>query len=197
MGVHSDEHAVVLRSNPIGSPWQSKIDRRLHGPCPSSLSRALNCNSERSDFFLSGVDDLTGRPGRFTFVRCSDCGLVYQTPRLTPSHIRSYYDNEYIAHQPHARWGVLAPLFRAAMESLDRAKLRIVTTLRVARRGVCRSGRWLRGWVLHRRRAKNHRSGGGGGRSRGSLRSSRASPRRVPSWSRSSTSPSGTTASTL
>jgi Methyltransferase domain len=86
----------------------------------------LNCNSDRSEFFLSGVDDLTGRPGRFTFVRCSDCGLVYQTPRLTPSHIRSYYDNEYIAHQPHARWGVLAPLFRAAMESLDRTKLRIV-----------------------------------------------------------------------
>jgi 2-polyprenyl-3-methyl-5-hydroxy-6-metoxy-1,4-benzoquinol methylase len=97
---------------PDGPPFESV-------PC-------LSCGSDRASFFLSGVDDLTGRPGRFTFVRCLQCGLVYQTPRLTLSRIRGYYDDEYIAHQPHARWGLLAPLFRAAMGSLDRAKLRIV-----------------------------------------------------------------------
>jgi len=86
----------------------------------------LACGSGASTFFLSGEDDLTGQPGRFTFVTCTDCGLVYQTPRLCLADIRRYYDNDYIAHQPRNRWGVLAPLFRAAMGSLDRAKLRII-----------------------------------------------------------------------
>ena len=86
----------------------------------------LLCGSRRSAFFIHGEDDLTGRPGRYTFVRCEDCSLVYQSPRLTLPHIRSYYERDYIAHQSHERWGVLAPLFRAAMGSLDRAKLRIV-----------------------------------------------------------------------
>jgi SAM-dependent methyltransferase len=86
----------------------------------------LACGSTDSVLFLTGEDDLTGKPGRFTFVTCADCGLVYQSPRLTLDGIRPYYEDQYIAHQPHARWGVLAPLFRAAMGSLDRAKLRIV-----------------------------------------------------------------------
>jgi len=86
----------------------------------------LACGGRSSTPYLTGEDDLTGKPGRFTFVKCSDCGLVYQSPRLTLDGIRPYYEDQYIAHQPHARWGVLAPLFRAAMSSLDRAKLRIV-----------------------------------------------------------------------
>lgn len=86
----------------------------------------LACASTVSTPFLVGEDDLTGRPGRFTFVKCSQCELVYQSPRLTLEGIRPYYQDQYIAHQPHARWGRLAPLFRAAMGSLDRAKLRIV-----------------------------------------------------------------------
>jgi SAM-dependent methyltransferase len=86
----------------------------------------LACGSTDSSLFLTGEDDLTGKPGRFTFMTCAECGLVYQSPRLTLDGIRPYYEDQYIAHQPHARWGILAPLFRAAMGSLDRAKLRIV-----------------------------------------------------------------------
>jgi SAM-dependent methyltransferase len=109
----------------------------------------LTCGSRTSSPFLTGEDDLTGKPGRFTFVKCSDCGLVYQTPRLTLDGIRPYYEDQYIAHQPHARWGVLAPLFRAAMGSLDRTKLRIVqrhTTLGPSSRLLdvgCGSGSFL------------------------------------------------------
>jgi SAM-dependent methyltransferase len=86
----------------------------------------LACGETVCRFFLHGEDDLTGRPGRFTYVTCDRCGLVYQRPRLTLEAIRPYYASEYIAHQPHTRWGLLAPLFSAAMASLDRTKLRIV-----------------------------------------------------------------------
>jgi hypothetical protein len=86
----------------------------------------LACGGTQATHFISGEDDLTGKPGRFTFVKCASCGLVYQNPRLSLEQIRKYYDDDYIAHQPHRRWGLLAPLFRAAIGSLDRAKLRIV-----------------------------------------------------------------------
>jgi SAM-dependent methyltransferase len=86
----------------------------------------LQCGARQARFFISAEDDLTGRPGRFSFVSCAACGLVYQQRRLTIEHIRPYYDDEYIAHQRRNRWGSLAPLFKAAMGALDRAKLRIV-----------------------------------------------------------------------
>jgi len=85
------------------------------------------CGSRDRSFFIEAVDDLTGRPGRFTFVRCASCALVYQTPRLTLDYIKSYYDDNYIAHQERGRWGPLAPAVAWAMGSLDRAKLRIVS----------------------------------------------------------------------
>ncbi len=59
-------------------------------------------------------------------MRCNRCGLIYQTPRLTIEHIKPFYDDEYLAHRRRTDWGLLSPLFAAAMSSLDREKLRIV-----------------------------------------------------------------------
>ena len=84
------------------------------------------CGGAAATQLLTAGDDLTGRPGRFTFVRCRDCSLVYQSPRPTLEHVKTYYESEYIAHRQPSDWGWLAPLFRRAIESLDRDKLRIV-----------------------------------------------------------------------
>jgi SAM-dependent methyltransferase len=85
------------------------------------------CGPHPATPFIDAEDDLTGRPGRFHFVRCASCGLVYQSPRLTIDHVKTYYDNGYIAHRrPNGRRR-LQPLFDAAMRSLDRAKLRLVS----------------------------------------------------------------------
>ncbi len=83
------------------------------------------CGLRASKPFITAEDDLTGRPGRFTFRRCLGCGLVYQSPRLTLEHVKPYYDDEYLAHQKRSDWGWMSPLFRRAMGSLDREKLRI------------------------------------------------------------------------
>ena len=85
----------------------------------------VGCGLGASEPFITAEDDLTGRPGRFTFRRCLGCGLVYQTPRLTLEHVKSYYDDEYLAHQKRQDWGWLSPVFRRAMGSLDREKRRI------------------------------------------------------------------------
>ena len=60
------------------------------------------CGSTTRRRLFDAEDDLTGKPGRFTFVSCTDCGLAYQNPRLTLDHIGDYYDDQYIAHRQNA-----------------------------------------------------------------------------------------------
>jgi len=85
------------------------------------------CGNEAAQDFISGEDDLTGKPGRFRFQQCAGCGLVYQRPRLRIEHIKSWYDDEYIAHRKKADWGWMTPLYRRAMDRHDRAKAAIVS----------------------------------------------------------------------
>ncbi len=84
------------------------------------------CSSERREPFVSAQDDLTGKPGAFQFVRCLDCGLHYQHPRIDIESIKDYYDDEYIAHRKKQDFGLLTPVYRYVMESLDRKKESIV-----------------------------------------------------------------------
>jgi SAM-dependent methyltransferase len=76
--------------------------------------------------FVIAHDDLTGKPGSFTFVRCSQCDLAYQNPRVHLAHIKSFYDDEYIAHRKKTDWGVLTPLYERAMNKHDRDKEKLV-----------------------------------------------------------------------
>jgi 2-polyprenyl-3-methyl-5-hydroxy-6-metoxy-1,4-benzoquinol methylase len=69
---------------------------------------------------------LTGKPGKFTFVTCNSCGLVYQNPRVSIHHIRSYYDQEYIAHRKKTNWGRLTWFYNRVMDQHDLDKDRIV-----------------------------------------------------------------------
>jgi SAM-dependent methyltransferase len=94
------------------------------------------CGSNRAVPFIAGEDDLTGKPGRFSFVTCSSCGLAYQQPRLALQHIKAWYDDEYIAHRKKTDWGWLTPLYRRAMERLDRAKAGIVSRYVTLRPGT-------------------------------------------------------------
>jgi SAM-dependent methyltransferase len=80
------------------------------------------CGSSRSLPFLSAEDDLTGKPGRFSFVTCAECGLRFQSPRLDVEHVKAYYDDEYIAHRKKSDWGMLTGFFNWVMDRHDRQK---------------------------------------------------------------------------
>jgi 2-polyprenyl-3-methyl-5-hydroxy-6-metoxy-1,4-benzoquinol methylase len=84
------------------------------------------CGSPGGVHLVDAEDDLTGKPGRFTFVRCERCGLAFQNPRVSIDRIRDYYDDEYIAHR-RTNWGLLNKAFDRAMDRLDAAKDRIVS----------------------------------------------------------------------
>ena len=77
------------------------------------------CGAAAADPLVTGQDDLTGKPGRFSFVQCRQCGLAYQHPRLTLDSVKHYYDDEYIAHRKKTDWGWLTPFYQRAMRKHD------------------------------------------------------------------------------
>jgi SAM-dependent methyltransferase len=85
------------------------------------------CGSVKYEQFLTGEDDLTGKEGKFLYVKCSRCGLVYQNPRLPVEKIKEFYDSEYIAHRKTKDWGPLTPLYNHAMQKHDRDKEKLVS----------------------------------------------------------------------
>lgn len=85
------------------------------------------CQHTGTTPFIQGEDDLGGRPGRFTFAKCDNCSLVYQSPRLRFEHIKPYYDEEYIAHRKKSDWGVLTPFYEWAMGKHDREKYSLIS----------------------------------------------------------------------
>ena len=84
------------------------------------------CGSNESAFFLKGEEDLTGKDGEFQYVKCNNCELVYQNPRISISGIKEFYDTEYIAHRKKKNWGILTPLYEHAMSKHDREKEKLV-----------------------------------------------------------------------
>jgi len=88
--------------------------------------RCYNCGSVSSRDFMIAQDDLTGKPGSFRFVTCLDCNLSYQNPRIPLTHIKSYYDDEYIAHRKKTDWGWLTWFYNRVMDQHDIDKDRIV-----------------------------------------------------------------------
>lgn len=84
------------------------------------------CGGSHAEFFIEAQDDLTGKPGRFSFVRCVLCGLVYQNPRIRADRIAEWYDDEYIAHRKKTDFGPLTRVYGWAMDRHDRRKLALV-----------------------------------------------------------------------
>lgn len=109
-------------ASPAGTGPGSLVE--LTPPAPDSMEsvHCYACGSSDREAFLEAEDDLTGKPGRWTFVRCADCGLAYQHPRVPLDTIGAYYDDEYIAHRKTQDWGILTPLYEWAMSKHDRDK---------------------------------------------------------------------------
>lgn len=85
-----------------------------------------SCGKDEYELFLIGEEDLTGKDGEFQYVKCKNCDLVYQNPRIAVDQIKEFYDGEYIAHRKKKDWGILTPLFEWAMTKHDREKDKIV-----------------------------------------------------------------------
>lgn len=68
---------------------------------------------------------LAGGGGRFRFVRCADCGLVYLNPRVRAEEIDSYYPPYYLPYRGPQAWGRYAPLAERGLAMTDRKRTRL------------------------------------------------------------------------
>jgi 2-polyprenyl-3-methyl-5-hydroxy-6-metoxy-1,4-benzoquinol methylase len=99
---------------------------KMHSEYKKEDVNCYLCGSNRSDYYLTGEDDLTGIPGKFTYVMCRSCGMIYQNPRLSIDDVRLFYTDDYIAHRKNKRFGLLNPLYNWAMEKHDRDKIKLI-----------------------------------------------------------------------
>lgn len=120
--------SVQVNAKIDAPPAAAGVRASFPAPSPGMFEaiHCYGCGSTNTNPLVMAEEDLTGKPGRFSFVTCAECGLAYQNPRLRIGHIGAYYDEEYIAHRRQRDWGWLAPLYRRALEKLDRGKLKIV-----------------------------------------------------------------------
>jgi len=56
------------------------------------------CGDCESESIFDGPDRLEGLPGTFRVVRCKNCGIYRQNPRLKWSSLQNYYKDDYIAY---------------------------------------------------------------------------------------------------
>lgn len=61
------------------------------------------CGSADAEVLFDAVDRLHDVPGRFRYVRCRRCGLVYMNPQVTPECIGLLYPPEYSPHKNVAK----------------------------------------------------------------------------------------------
>jgi SAM-dependent methyltransferase len=108
-----------------GGAYATPAPAQAAGPASEPVS-CYACGANEATPFIEAEDDLGGKPGRFRFVRCERCTLVYQNPRVPADRIADWYDDEYIAHRKRSDFGVLSPLYRWAMARHDRRKLALV-----------------------------------------------------------------------
>lgn len=83
------------------------------------------CGSKDGVLFLTGEDDYTGKPGKFPYIRCGNCGLVRQNPRLSLEAVKPFYDDAYLSHAKRLNFGPLTPIVKHALSKHDREKLKI------------------------------------------------------------------------
>lgn len=119
---------TVTSPKTVGSETGARLPDRTT-PAVEATTEHVDCalcGSTQASHFIDAEDDLTGKPGRFRFVRCDDCALVYQSPRIPAADIAAWYDDEYIAHRKKTDFGPLTGLYNWAMDRHDRRKLALV-----------------------------------------------------------------------
>jgi hypothetical protein len=80
------------------------------------------CGSRERVPFLVAEDDLTGREGRFSFVSCRNCRLVFLEPRLLRDYAESFYDRDSVRARGVPDWGWLTPFHERLRERQERER---------------------------------------------------------------------------
>jgi SAM-dependent methyltransferase len=116
---------------------------------PTEPSACPVCGpSAKATLSFNATDRLHGIAGTFSYYRCSDCGLLYQNPRVRPDSSMDVYPKDYMGHIPLAAPTGIRRLGRLTTRWLRGATLprHIVATLGPASRVLdvgCGAGEFL------------------------------------------------------
>jgi len=124
------------------------------------VERCPLCGSRRLSLQFVAHDTLHGMPGEWGVVACSDCRLMWTSPRPTRETVASFYPEEYQPHGGHfapASPGDRAPLLRRLAGRVLDPKEVVIPDPHRPRRVLevgCGSGRVLaeladKGWDAH------------------------------------------------
>jgi len=69
------------------------------------------CGSKDSTFLFDARDLLHGIRGTFSYVRCSECGLVYMNPQVVPEDVGKLYPPDYAPHSTTAKGSAARSLY--------------------------------------------------------------------------------------
>ena len=117
------------------------------------------CKSDQSEVIYELADWLLEQPeGKFTFVRCLTCGLIYQNPRPDITEMENYYPPEYESYQVMPWGGRSSWIAKKAVNYGMNKRIRSVTRFKQQGRLLdigCANGRFIEslygkaGWEVH------------------------------------------------
>jgi hypothetical protein len=122
-------YLVVMLYDWATSPDAEDLRRARRDPADAAMFEPVSCyacGSAESVPFVNAEDDFSGMPGRFTFVRCRNCRLAYQNPRLKREHLGRHLPQHAARHPGAGDWGWLEPLRARAAAKYEREKVALV-----------------------------------------------------------------------
>ena len=57
------------------------------------------CDANNPKRLYEGIDRLHGFDGKFSYVRCQNCGLIYMDPQICFEELAHYYPQDYAPHK--------------------------------------------------------------------------------------------------
>jgi len=64
-----------------------------------TVTKCNLCGSSSFKKFFDSIDRLHGKEGKFVYVKCNECGLVFQNPVLDSKELINFYPEDYSPHQ--------------------------------------------------------------------------------------------------
>ena len=109
--------------------------RAPNGAAREEVEACLACGGTRWTTEVEVQAQMHPDPERFTFVRCSSCGLVFLNPRVPAAGLGRYYTEAYLPYRGDSAWGRHAPLVASGLRATDRKRVRLVERFGAVGRG--------------------------------------------------------------
>ena len=87
----------------------------------------LVCNSSHSTVCETTSTMMDSKDGRkWSFRECTDCGMVYLSPRVLPTSLSHYYKDSYLPYRGPKAWGKYENLVEGDLLKIDKKRVQTV-----------------------------------------------------------------------